>query len=159
MQYIPVNNNQSSFRSARSSRKKGGYVGLPAGQASTLNSSSSGSCNSPPISINPVPLSESLTNRLVIGLVLWDPGTKERHPFVLVQSSSANQNPTADGGSVYKNTESWWLGTLHPKLVSQGYAVVGGDGLVPFPPISGCLQMIILCNILGSRKPISRTRL
>jgi hypothetical protein len=56
--------------------------------------------------MNPVPES-CRTKRFVMGDVLWDPGTKERHPFVVVQSSSANQKPTADGGSVYRNTESW----------------------------------------------------
>lgn len=60
----------------------------------------------------------------------WDPGRKERQPLLGVQSSSANQNPMAEGGSVYRKVESLWLGTA--------------------PPILGCLQMIILCNTFGS---------
>lgn len=34
-----------------------------------------------------------------------------RHPFVLVQSSSAIQTPIAEGGEVYRNVESLWIGT------------------------------------------------
>src|ERR1700694_1447485 len=78
---------------------------VPAEHSSILNSSSAGSFNSPPISMNPVPES-CRTNRFVMGDVLCDPGTNDKHPFVVVQSSKANQKPTADGGSVYKNTES-----------------------------------------------------
>ena len=55
--------------------------------------------------MNSVPPSV-LTNLFAIGFVLCDPGTNDRHPFVAVQSSNANQNPTADGGSVYKYVES-----------------------------------------------------
>ena len=64
-------------------------------------------------------------------LTLCDPGRKLRHPFSSVESSSAYQNPTALGGSVYRNVLSWCGGTA--------------------PPISGCLQMTMLCRHLGSR--------
>lgn len=54
-------------------------------------------------------------------LVLCEPGTNDRHELVGVQSSSANQKPTAESGFEYKNVESSWEFTT--------------------PPICGCLQM------------------
>lgn len=51
---------------------------------------------------NPVPLPDpSRTKRFVIGVVLCDPGRKERAPFDAVHFSSAIQQPRALGGSVY----------------------------------------------------------
>lgn len=50
---------------------------------------------------------------LLDSLPLCEPGINQRQPFSSVQSSSANQNPTADKGSVYKKEESWWEGTMH----------------------------------------------
>lgn len=100
VQHIPMDNNQSTYNQPPQTDF------LPAEHSSTLNSSSSGSTKSSAMEMNPVPPSSILTNRFVILLVLCDPGTNDKHPFVMVQSSKANQNPTADGGSVYKNTES-----------------------------------------------------
>jgi len=42
---------------------------------------------------------------LVIGMVRWDPGKKERAPLDAVHFSSAimPQNPRADGGLMYWN--------------------------------------------------------
>ncbi len=37
---------------------------------------------------------------------------RTKAPFSDVQSSSAIQKPTADGGSVYRNVESLWHGTV-----------------------------------------------
>ena len=50
---------------------------------------------------NPVPPDESRMNRLEIGVVRCDPGRKESAPFSGVHFSSAIQNPSAVGGSVY----------------------------------------------------------
>lgn len=55
-----------------------------------------------------------------------------KHPLFSVASSSANQKPTAEGGLVYRNVESWWGGTA--------------------PPIEGCFNIIILCRISGCLK-------
>jgi hypothetical protein len=73
---------------------------------------------------------EVRTKRERMGARLWLPAAKLKHPFSAVASSNAYQKPTAEGGSVYKNVESWCGGTR--------------------PPISGCLQMIIDCRIRGS---------
>lgn len=50
---------------------------------------------------NPVPPAGSRMNRLEIGVVRCDPGRKESAPFSGVHFSSAIQNPSAVGGSVY----------------------------------------------------------
>ncbi len=81
-----------------------------------------------------VPPSSFLTKRLLTGDLLCEPFANDRVPFVTVASSSAIQNPTALGGLVYKNVLSWCGGTA--------------------PPISGCLQITMLCKTLGSLKPI-----
>jgi hypothetical protein len=52
-------------------------------------------------SSNPVPPCGNRTKRFVIGVARWDPGKNDRAPFSGVHFSSANQNPRADGGSVY----------------------------------------------------------
>lgn len=52
-------------------------------------------------SSNPVPPPGSRTNRLVIGLVRWEPGRKDKAPFSGVHFSKAIQKPRAVGGFVY----------------------------------------------------------
>ena len=78
----------------------------------------------------------------------WEPGRKESAPFEGVQSSKANQNPSADGGFVYcesdergrekvsngrtRNVESLCSGT-------EGLGVSderGGVGVVYLCPLS-----------------------
>jgi hypothetical protein len=105
----------------------------------------------PGTSVNSVPPFAERTNRECTRAVLCEPGRKDcvcqpelhgrtarrefedvevvkrrwrltRHPFEVVQSSKAIQQPIADGGSVYRNVESLCIGTsvvntqpsLHP---------------------------------------------
>jgi hypothetical protein len=84
----------------------------------------------------PVLPSDIRTNRFSTAFHRWLPARKLKHPFVAVASSSAYQNPTALGGSVNRNVLSWCGGTR--------------------PPISGCLQITILCRTTGLRKYRSR---
>ena len=54
-------------------------------------------------------------NRCRRGVVRWDPGATQRHPFSRVVSSSAYQNVIALGGSVKLTHPSWW-GTISPPM-------------------------------------------
>ena len=54
-------------------------------------------------------------NRCRRGVVRWDPGATNRHPFSGVVSSSAYQNVVALGGSV-KLTHPSWCGMISPPM-------------------------------------------
>ena len=70
-------------------------------------------------SSNPVPPCGSRTNRFVIGDVRWDPGKKDSAPFSGVHFSSANQNPNADGGSVYCGIMNWIVAGVSLEILME----------------------------------------
>ena len=129
---------------------------IPAGVGSQTYSSSLGVGSSGSNWVKLVDTSSVLglrTNRLYTLLPLWLPGIKYMQPFSGVQFSRANQKPTAEGGCVYRKVESMCAGTYDENDIDEHGLHQDRRGFLLWltsPPILGCLQITMDCNILGS---------